>query len=114
MNLASAGYQDGIVRQANVSDVEVDELSAVVVTCPEGDREPDLPNRDCGAVGDSGEGLGWLKLVVGHLEIVEHFHGQDVEPCPSLYKLEGRVTCGVLLGLGLIYLLIPTGYKSRF
>ena len=25
-------------------------------------------------------------------------------PCPSLYKLEGRVTCGVLVGLGLVYL----------
>ena len=23
-------------------------------------------------------------------------------PCPSLYKLEGRVTCGVLVGLGLL------------
>ena len=70
--------KDGIVSQANVSDVEVDELGAVVVACPEGDREVDLPNRDCGAVGDSEERLGWLKLGVGHLEIVECFHGQDV------------------------------------
>ena len=30
--------EDGIVRQADVRDVEVDELSAVVVTCAEGDR----------------------------------------------------------------------------
>ena len=37
--------KDGVVRQANVSDVEVDELDAVVVACPEGDREADLPNR---------------------------------------------------------------------
>ena len=73
--------EDGVVRQANVGDVEVDELSAVVVACPEGDRKADLPNRDSGAVGDSGERLGWLKLTVGHLEIVECFHGQDVEPC---------------------------------
>ena len=35
--------KDGVVRQANVSDVEVDELGAVVVACPEGDREADLP-----------------------------------------------------------------------
>ena len=63
--------EDGIVRQANVSDVEVDELGAVVVARPEGDREADLPNRDRGAVGDSGERLGWLKLTVGYLEIVE-------------------------------------------
>ena len=68
--------KDGVVRQANVSDVEVNELGAVVVPCPEGDREADLPNRDRGAVGDSGERLGWLKLVVGHLE--------DVEPCPAI------------------------------
>ena len=33
-------------------------------------------------------------------------------PCPSLYKLEGRVTCGVPIGLGLVYLLIQIGYKS--
>ena len=76
--------EDGIVRQANVGDVEVDELGAVVVACPEGDREADLPNRDRGAIGDFGERLGWLKLVVGHLEIVECFHGQGVEPCPAI------------------------------
>ena len=33
-------------------------------------------------------------------------------PCPSLYKLEGRVTCGVLVGLGLVYLLLQVNYKS--
>ena len=38
--------EDGVVGQANVGDVEVDELGAVVVACPEGDREADLPNRD--------------------------------------------------------------------
>ena len=32
------------------------------------------------------------------------------EPCPSLYKLEGRVTCGVLVGLS--YLVLQAGYKS--
>ena len=76
--------EDGVVRQANVGDVEVDELGAVVVACPEGDREADLPNRDRGAVGDSGERLGWLKLIVRHLEIVECLYGQDVEPCPAI------------------------------
>ena len=76
--------KDGVVRQANVSDVEVDELGAVVVACPEGDREADLPNRDRGAVGDTGERLGWLKLAVGHLEVVERLHGQDVGPCPAI------------------------------
>ena len=66
---------DGNVWQANVGDVEVDELGAVVVACPEGDREADLPNRDGAPVGDSGERLGWLKLIVRHLE---------VEPCPAI------------------------------
>ena len=33
-------------------------------------------------------------------------------PCPSLYKLEGRGTCGVQIGLGLAYLLLQAGYKS--
>ena len=35
--------KDCVVRQANVSDVEVDELGAVVVACPEGGREADCP-----------------------------------------------------------------------
>ena len=78
--------EDGIVWQANVGDVEVNELGAVVVALPKGDRKADLPYRDRGAVGDSGEGLGWLKLTVGHLKIVERFHGQDVEPCPAINK----------------------------
>ena len=34
------------------------------------------------------------------------------EPCPSLYKLEGRVTCGVLVGLA--YIVLQAGYKSGF
>ena len=76
--------EDGVVWQANVGDVEVDELGAVVVARPEVDREADLPNRNRGAIGDSGERLGWLKLIVRHLEIVECLYGQDVEPCPPV------------------------------
>ena len=45
--------EDGIVRQADVGDVEVDELGAVVVALPEGDREADLSYRDGGTVGYS-------------------------------------------------------------
>ena len=45
--------KDGIVWQANVGNVEVDELSAVVVALAEGDREADLPYRGGGAVGHS-------------------------------------------------------------
>ena len=47
--------KDGVVGQADVSDVEVDELGAVFVACPEGDKEADLPNWDRGAAGDSKE-----------------------------------------------------------
>ena len=45
--------EDGIVRQANVGDVEVDELSVVVFALAEGDREADLPYRGGGAAGHS-------------------------------------------------------------
>ena len=52
--------KDGIVWQADVGDVEVDELGVVVVALPEGDWEADLPYRGGGAVGYSREGLGRL------------------------------------------------------
>jgi len=45
--------EDGIVRQANVSAVEVDELGAVVITLAKGDGEVDLPDQMRGAVGHS-------------------------------------------------------------
>ena len=45
--------EDGVVWQANVGDVEVDELGAVVVALAEGDREADLPYWGGGIVGDS-------------------------------------------------------------
>ena len=45
--------EDGIVRQADVCDVEVDELGAVVLVLPEGDGQADLSYRCGGAVGHS-------------------------------------------------------------
>ena len=45
--------EDGIVRQADVSDVEVNELGAVVVMLPEGNRKADLPYRNRGTISDS-------------------------------------------------------------
>ena len=45
--------EDGIVRQADVRDVEVDELGAVVLAFSEGDREADLPYRCGGAINHS-------------------------------------------------------------
>ena len=46
------------------------------------------------------------------LDIVSCYLSLFGVPCPSLYKLEGRVTCGVLVGLGLVYLLLQVNYKS--
>ena len=45
--------EDGIVRLAEVSNIEVNELDAVVVALPEGDRKADLPYRNRGTIGDS-------------------------------------------------------------
>ena len=45
--------EDGIVWQANVGDVEVNELGAVVVTLPKGDRKANLPYRNSGTISDS-------------------------------------------------------------
>ena len=45
--------KDGIVRQANERDVEVDELGAVVLALSEGDREADLPYWDGRNISDS-------------------------------------------------------------
>ena len=56
-------------------DVEVDELSAVVLALPEGDKQADLPYRCGGTVNHSRERLGWLELLIGHLEVVEHVDG---------------------------------------
>ena len=45
--------EDGVVRQADVSDVEVDELDAVVVALPEGDRKANLSYWNSGTISDS-------------------------------------------------------------
>ena len=43
MNFASAGVaEDGVVRQADVRNIEVDVLGAVIFLAPEGDGKPDL------------------------------------------------------------------------
>ena len=43
----------GIVWQANVGDVEVNELGAVVVVLPKGDRNANLPYWNGGTISDS-------------------------------------------------------------
>ena len=67
--------EDGIVWQANVGDVEVNELGAVVVALSKGDRRADLPYRYSGTISDCWEGLGRLKLIIWRLEIVERLNG---------------------------------------
>jgi hypothetical protein len=76
--------EDGVVWQMDVGDVEVDELGAVVVVLPEGDWKANLPYGNSGTISDSSEGLGRLKLIVRHLEIVERLDGQDVESCSAV------------------------------
>ena len=45
--------EDGIVWQANVGDVKVNELGTVVLAPSKGDREANLPYRDSGTISDS-------------------------------------------------------------
>ena len=45
--------EDGIVWQVNVGDVEVNELGAVVVALPKGDRRANLPYWNGGTISDS-------------------------------------------------------------
>ena len=45
--------EDGILRQADVGDVEVNELGVVVVALPEGNRKVDLPYWISGTISDS-------------------------------------------------------------
>ena len=52
--------KDGVVWQADVGDVEVNELGTVIVALPEGNRKADLPYRNRGTISDSSERLGWL------------------------------------------------------
>ena len=45
--------EHGIVRQANVGDVEVNELGAVFAALPKGDRKANLPYQNGGTISDS-------------------------------------------------------------
>ena len=50
-----------------------------------------------------GVAVNWLSSLCLALEIVSSFLSLFGELGPSLYNLEGRVTCVVLVGLGLFY-----------
>ena len=49
----------------------------------------------CGAIGDSGERLGWLKLIVRHLEIVEVSTDRTLSLAPPSMRV--LVTCTLLM-----------------
>ena len=72
-----------------MGDVEVNELSAIVVALPKGDRKANLPYRNAGTISDSRERLGWLKLIIWHLEIVERLDGQNVDSCSAIDEGSG-------------------------
>ena len=76
--------EDGVVGQANVRDVEVDELAAVVLLRAKGDSELDLPQRLDGSAGDSREGPGGHEPLVGHLKCLESLDGNDVQACTPI------------------------------
>ena len=71
--------EDDVVRHANVRDVEVDELGAVVLVFAEGDWEADLPQGAGGVINDPRERLGGAEPAVGHMKQAECFHGEDIE-----------------------------------
>ena len=45
--------EDGVVRQADVSDVEVNELGAVIVVLPKSYGKTNLPDWNSGTISDS-------------------------------------------------------------
>ena len=45
--------EDGVVWQANVSDIEVNEFGAVIVALPKGDGKTNLPYQNSSTICDS-------------------------------------------------------------
>ena len=90
--------KDAVVGQANVGDVEVDLLSAVVAWRAEGDSEPHLPKGRDGAAGDPGEGPGRHEPVVWNLEHLKGVDGDDVQACTPID--EGLADSNVVDGGG--------------
>ena len=68
-----------VVGQANVGDVEVDLLSAVVAWHAEGDSEPHLPKGRDGAAGDPSEGPRGHEPVIWNLERLKCVDGDDIQ-----------------------------------
>ena len=70
--------------------MKVAELGVIVVAITEGDGEADLPHRECGAICDYVEWLGWVELIIGDLECLEGLDGEDVEPCSAVDECLGH------------------------
>ena len=73
--------EDGVIGQADVSDIEVDQLGAVVGLCAEGDCEPHLPQRGRETLCHPREGPGGHEPLVRHLKLLEGLDRDDVEAC---------------------------------
>ena len=71
--------EDAVVGQANMGDVKVDLLCAVVARRAKGDSEPHLPKGRDGASGDPSEGPGGHEPIVWNLEHLEGVDGDDVQ-----------------------------------
>ena len=71
MNLARAGYPRMALYGRRMCVTSKSMSSVVVFVFSEGDGKTNLPYRNSGTISDSQERLGWLKLIVWHLEIVE-------------------------------------------
>jgi hypothetical protein len=76
--------KDGVVRQRDVGDVEVEAFRPIVVPGAKGDRQADLPNGHCRTLCYSEEWPGWHEPVIRHLHLLEDFDRDDVEACPSV------------------------------
>jgi hypothetical protein len=76
--------KDGIVRQRDVGDVEVEAFCPVVVPGAEGDGQANLPDGLCRTLCYSEERPGWHEPVIWHLHLLEDFDRDDVEARPSI------------------------------
>ena len=67
-----------VVWQVDPGDVEVDELSAVVVASLEGDGEADLLQGAGGTAAALGERLGGTESAMGHVKQAKRLCGEHV------------------------------------
>ena len=81
--------QDGVVREADVGDVEVDELGVVVVALAESDREAHLPKGGGRAIHHPREQPGVHELVIGHWKPLESLDREHIETSTTINESLG-------------------------